>query len=143
VTHATLDLDLVCEAESQAPLVSFLEAQGYETLHRSPGYSNHLHRDSDLGRVDVVYVDAGTARPLFAGCSPVLELGSRKGLVPRAEHLAAMKVRALKNDPTRRLQDLADIQALLRLPGIDEAEVRGYFERADLLEDYDAVRRQS
>jgi hypothetical protein len=38
-------------------------------------------------------------------------------LVPRPEHLAAMKVQAMKNDPSRTFQDLADIQALLSLPG--------------------------
>lgn len=141
VTRATLDLDLVCDSEAQAALVTFMEAQGYETLHRSLGYSNHLHRDPQMGRVDVVYVDAATARRLFPECSPLLELGSRRALVPRAEHLAAMKVQALKNDPTRELQDLADVQALLRLPGVDAAEVRGYFERAGLLDRYDAIRR--
>jgi hypothetical protein len=141
VTRATLDLDLVSEASSQGPLVAFLESQGYETLHRSAGYSNHLHADPDLGRLDLVYLDADTARLLFAGCTARLELGSLRALVPRAEHLAAMKVQAMKNDPSRELQDLADVQALLRLPGVDAAEVRGYFERARLLDRYDAIRR--
>ncbi len=141
VTRATVDLDLAAEAEAQGPLVAFLEEQGYETLHRSAGYSNHLHRDVAFGRLDLIYVDAATAGALFGGCTPRLELGSRTALVPRAEHLAAMKVQAMKNDPSRELQDLADVQALLRLPGIDAAEVRGYFERAQLLDRYDAIRR--
>jgi hypothetical protein len=141
VTRTTLDLDLVCEAEVQGPLVGFLESQGYETLHQSPGFSNHLHAEAERGRLDIVYVDAGTARQLFAGCQPRLELGTRRALVPRAEHLAAMKVRAMKNDPRRELQDLADIQALLRVAGVDAAEIRSYFERADLLDRYDAIQR--
>ncbi len=141
VTRATVDLDLVTEAEAQESLVGFLEAQGYETLYRSAGYSNHLHPDAELGRLDLVYVDAATAGSLFAGCLPRLQLGSLAALVPRAEHLVAMKVQAIKNDPSRELQDLADVQALLRLPGVDAAEVRGYFERARLLDRYDAIRR--
>ena len=141
ITRATLDLDLVVEATVQDALVAFLETQGYETLYRSAGYSNHVHRDAGLGRVDLVYVDPDTARSLFAGSTPRLDFGSRTALVPRAEHLAAMKVQAIKNDPSRELQDLADIQALLRLPGVDAAEVRGYFERAGLLDRYDAIRR--
>jgi len=140
VTRATLDLDLVTEAPVQAAVVAFLESQGYETLHRSAGYSNHLHALPDLGRVDIVYVDAETALGLFAGAAPLLDFGARTALVPRAEHLVAMKVQAMKNDPTRELQDLADIQALSRLPGIDLAEVRGYFERAGMLDRYDAIR---
>jgi hypothetical protein len=48
---------------------------------------------------------------------------------------------AMKNDPRRELQDMADVQALLRLPGVDAAEVRGYFERAGMLDKYDAIQR--
>lgn len=141
VTRATVDLDLLVEARVQDVLVEFLESHGYETLHRSPGFSNHLHADSALGRVDLVYVDSDTARRLFAGCAPRLELGSRTALVPRAEHLVAMKVQAMKNDPSRELQDLADVQALLRLPETDAAQVRGYFEKAGMLDRYDAIQR--
>jgi hypothetical protein len=57
VTRATVDLDLVTEAAAQDHLVAFLESQGYETLHRSAGYSNHLHENPERGRVDFVYLD--------------------------------------------------------------------------------------
>jgi hypothetical protein len=70
-----------------------------------------------------------------------LTLGEHRVPVPRPEHLAAMKVHAMKNDPARTLQDMADIQFLLRLPGIDEAEVRAYFEAAGLLERYREIER--
>jgi hypothetical protein len=141
LTRATVDLDLVTEAGVQGDLVEFLESRGYETLYRSAGYSNHLHPDRELGRLDLVYLDPETARRLFEGCAPRLRLGDRDALVPRAEHLAAMKVQAMKNDPSRELQDMADVQALVRLPGVDQAEVRGYFERAGLLDRYDAIKR--
>jgi hypothetical protein len=141
ITRATVDLDLVAEAAVQDSLVAFLESHGYETLYRSPGYSNHLHTVDGLGRVDLVYVDPETARSLFSGCAARLELGKRIALVPRAEHLAAMKVKAMKHDRSRELQDLADIQALLRIPGVDATEVRGYFERAGLLDRYDVIQR--
>ena len=54
-------------------------------------------------------------------------------LVPKAERLIAMKVRAMSNDPARKLQELADVAALLEANELDRAEVRGYFERAGLL----------
>jgi hypothetical protein len=62
--------------------------------------------------------------------------------VPRPEHLVAMKVQAMRNDPSRALQDLADVLALLQLPGVDLDEARGYFERAGLREEWDEVRRR-
>ncbi|HEY6547840.1 MAG TPA: hypothetical protein VI589_08030, partial [Vicinamibacteria bacterium] len=141
VTRATVDLDLVTESLVQDDLVAFLVSQGYETLHRSAGYSNHLHADPALGRLDLIYVDPDTAGPLFVGCAPLLRLGPRQALVPRAEHLAAMKIQAIKNDPHREVSDLADIEALLRLPQVDREEIRDYFNRAGLLDRYHALER--
>jgi hypothetical protein len=139
--RATADLDVATEAAAQTRLVGFLESMGYETLHVSEGYSNHLHVDPALGRVDVIYVGGDTAGRLFDGCRALLRLGERAVPVPRAEHLAAMKIHAMKNDPSRTLQDLADIRVLLAVPGVDEDEVRGYFERAGLRERFDELKR--
>jgi len=124
---------------AQAPLVASLEALGYETLYVSAGYSNHQHPDADWGGVDVIYLDEETASRFFPGCSRRLRLGGREAPVPRAEHLVAMKVQAMRNDPTRLVQDLADVQQLMRLAGTDRAEVRGYFERAGMLEWYERL----
>jgi hypothetical protein len=135
ITRLTVDLDLATEAGAQAGLVRHLEGLGYETLHRSAGYSNHLHGDAAWGRVDLVYVDPSTAARLFSS-ETRLPVGQRLLPVPSPEHLIAMKVQAIKNDPRRTLKDLGDIQALLRLPGLDEAAVRRYFEKAGLLERY-------
>ena len=139
--RATIDVDLAVDAEAQRRVLAFLESLGYETLHVSTGYSNHLHPMPAMGRVDLVYVSGDTGRLLFGQCVPALELGERRLPVPRPEHLAAMKVQAMKNDPGRTLQDMADIQFLLRLPGVDEDEIRGYFERAGLLERYREIKR--
>ena len=141
LSRATLDLDLATEEAAQPQLVAFLESLGYETLHRSPGYSNHLHPQPDLGRVDFVYVSGETSRLLFGDGGTVLRLGGRNVPVPRPEHLAAMKIHAMKNDPSRTLQEMADIQFLLRLPEIDYEEVRGYFERSGLLDRYLEIKR--
>lgn len=138
-SRATFDLDLVTVSAAQAGLLGLLEGLGYETLHVSPGYTNHQHADADWGGVDVVYVDAETATRLFPPCPRHLKLGHRDAPVPRAEHLAAMKVQAMRNDPSRILQDLADVQYLLHLPGTDRAEVRGYFEKAGLVDWYDRL----
>jgi hypothetical protein len=138
-SRATFDLDLVTRLEAQGPLVALLEDVGYETLHRSEGYSNHSHPDPEWGGVDVVYVDEETARQLFSACTRSLKLGSREVPVPSAEHLIAMKLQALRNDPSRELQDLADIQYLLGLPEVDRSKVRRYFGRAGMTDWYDRL----
>jgi hypothetical protein len=138
-SRATFDLDLLTVAAAQPALVALLRDTGYDTLHVSAGYSSHQHADPQWGGVDLIYVDPETAERLFPVCSQRLRLGLREAPVPRAEHLAAMKVQAMRNDPSRLLQDLADVQYLLRLPGTDALEVRGYFERAGLTDWYDKL----
>lgn len=137
--RTTLDLDLVVDAEAQSAVVEFLETVGYETLHRSSGFSNHLHPDPRRGRVDLIYVDRASADQLFPAARQLDGPGGVRVLVPRPEHLAAMKVAAMKDDPSRTLQEMLDVQFLLRLPGVDRAEVRGYFERQGLVERFDEI----
>ena len=141
LSRATSDVDFVTEASVRKRLVNFLESLGYETLYSSPGYSNHLHPETEMGRVDLIYVDGETASRLFEAAVTSFRLGGRKLSVPRAEHLAAMKVHAMKNDPGRALQEMADIQFLLQLEGVDEDEIREYFEKAGLQEKFDEIKR--
>lgn len=139
LARTTLDLDLVVEAEAQDELVRFLEAEGYETLYRSTGFSNHLHSDPARGRVDFVYVDRATGEQLFAGARELDGPGGVRLRVPRPEHLAAMKVAAMKSDPARTFQEMADIRFLLTLPGVARDEVRGHFERQGLRARFDEI----
>lgn len=140
-SRGTFDLDFVTEAAVQPELVAFFESLGYQTLHSSAGYSNHLHAMEALGGVDIVYVSGETSDRLFNGCRTMPGPGGRAVPVPRPEHLAAMKIQAMKNDPRRTLGEMADIRFILTLPGIDEGEIRGYFERAGLRDRYDDLER--
>lgn len=128
----TLDLDLVTDTVSQDAVVAFMTARGFETLHRSSGYSNHRHEDRRRGRVDFMYVHGETAARVFAGVRRLPGPGGRLIAVPRPEHLIAMKVQAMRDAPERRWQDMADIGYLITLEGVDRAEVRGYFDKAGL-----------
>lgn len=137
--RTTLDLDLVVDFAVQEPLVQWLEAQGYRTLHRSGGYSNHSHLDTAWGNLDFVYVRGETAEKLFAGCRRAQGPGGREVPVPSPEHLAALKVVSLKNDPGRAFRDQEDLRFLLHLPGVDQGEVRRYFERHGLGKRFDEI----
>jgi len=138
-SRLTADVDLLVPRAFQDLVIERMEADGYETLYRSVGYSNHLHKETDLGRVDFIWVDDSTAEKIFSSSKQVL-VQDVEIPVPRPEYLVAMKLQAIRNDPSRRLRDLADIQQLMRLPGVDLDEVRDYFRRYDLLKDYDEVK---
>ncbi|HEX4497924.1 MAG TPA: hypothetical protein VIE43_19775 [Thermoanaerobaculia bacterium] len=139
--RTTLDLDFIVEAAIQDDLIRFLESHGYETLHRSSGYSNHQHPDPLWGNLDFVYVSGGTSQELFGACTARTGPGGVQIPVPTPEHLAAMKVMAMKNDPSRELQDMADIRFLLSLPGVDPIQIRDYFDRQGMRDRYDDVKK--
>jgi hypothetical protein len=130
----TLDLDMVTERYIQPALLGFMEARGFQTLHRSSGYSNHRHAERKHGRVDFMYVEGRTSELVFGGTRELTGPGGVAIAVPRPEHLIAMKVQAMKDAPDRTWQDLADIGYLLRLPGTDRSEAQEYFTRAGLEE---------
>jgi hypothetical protein len=141
LARTTLDLDLAVDFNAQEDLVGFMESSGFQTLHRSAAYSNHLHKDPTRGRVDFLYVRGTTRDRLFAEAEP--RTGPRGILTPVAkpEHLIAMKVLAIKSDPGRTFQDLADIRFLTSLPGVDHEEIRRQFERHGLLDRYHELQR--
>lgn len=137
----TLDLDIVTEGEAQEALVAWMEAAGYSTLYRSSGFSNHQHADRSQGRVDFIYVRDETASKLFAGIAVAPGPGGRPVPVPRKEHLIAMKVQAMKNDPSRTWQEMADIVYLIKLDGTNRDEAREYFVKAGLHDKWEELSR--
>jgi hypothetical protein len=143
LTRATLDIDWVADIGIQDRLIARMEALGFETLYRSKGFSNHLHPDPAFGRVDFVYVSGNTSRQLFREAKVRLRIGGVEVKVPRPEHLAAMKIHALKNDPGRRFRELADIEQILSLPGIDREEIRQYFEKSGLKDLYEGLQSET
>lgn len=137
--RATLDLDLVVERDDQDRIVHFMESLGFNTMHRSKGYSNHSHSNPEMGRVDFVYIHGRTSEQLFDAAADVEGPGGRMVPVPKAEHLVAMKVLAMKNDPARSFQEMADIRSLMIRPGVEPEVVREYFQKHDLEERYDEL----
>lgn len=135
--RTTQDVDFLVRAEDQDKIISYFEsALGYETIYRSTGYSNHVHPLAGLGRIDFVYVKGDTAEKIFRESRRLLILGDLSLPVVKPEHLIALKVFAMKNNPDRALREMADIKELLDLPGIDFEEVQEYFKKHGQMERY-------
>ncbi|HYA43092.1 MAG TPA: nucleotidyltransferase family protein [Syntrophobacteraceae bacterium] len=139
--RATQDMDFVVREEGQERVIGFLESLGYQTLYRSKGFSNHLHPLTSLGRIDLVYVAGETADAIFSGTRqiPILDVSVP---VARPEHLVALKIFAMKNDPARSFREMADIQQLLKHTEIDMDEIRGYFEKYGQMEKFYELTRK-
>ncbi len=135
-TRATQDLDFIARQKDRKKIIVNLESLGFETLYSSTGYSNHLHPLSGLGRIDFVYVKGDTAESIFKEAVRILLFDNLTVPVVRPEHIVALKVFAMKNDPDRALREMADIKELLNLPEINLQEVRKYFKKYGQMERY-------
>lgn len=133
----TLDLDLLVDASTQDDLIHFMEAEGYETLHRSAGYSNHLAPDDRRGRVDFVYVRGTTRDLVFAEARHLVGPGGQTVPVASPEHLIALKLTSIEQDPERTYQDLADIRFLMQTSDVNLEAVRRQFEKHGMKERFD------
>ena len=137
--RATEDVDFLVRGAYQSRIVTYLESLGYETIYRSAGYSNHVHPLAKLGRIDFIYVEGATADLLLSEARPLLVIDDLSVPVVRVEHLIALKAFAMKNDPERSFKEMADLQYLLRLPGLDLEEIRGYFEKYGQMEKFNEL----
>lgn len=136
--RTTFDVDLVMEAAAQDEMIAALEGRGFQTLHRSSGFSNHRHGDPRWGSVDLVWVRGATAATLFAGVRRLPGPGARLWPVVSPEHLAAMKLHALSQDPGR-WDDWGDLRYLLALEGVDRERIRREFIRRGWEQRYDEL----
>ncbi len=144
-TRNTYDCDLLVRSAVRPGLLAFLEAAGYETKAQTPAFTNHLHRDLDFGRLDILYVDDETAEQVFAAKRSA-SLGAQVEIaVPSPEHLIAMKTQSLRSDPERR-SDVEDLELLLARPEVDQAAAARHFESNGLADLYrgviDRIRRR-
>jgi hypothetical protein len=139
--RTTLDFDIAAEEGVRKALLSRLAAEGFEILNDVEGFSNLLHADPALGRLDILWLEGKTAESIFGRARRIPGAAGRVVPVPAPEHLVAMKVRSIQSRPTRIFRDGADLEYLLRFPGLDDNEARGFFERAGLIELYDRLHR--
>ena len=91
-SRSTDDVDFVVEAAAQPRVLAFAEAQGFEELHVSTGYSNH-QRGGD--KLDFMYVAPSTAEQIFDHAEKKTFVGDIPLQVASPEHLAAMKAIAI------------------------------------------------
>jgi hypothetical protein len=137
----TKDADFAVDHSNQERVVAFVESLGYETLHVSVSFSNHVHAEDKLGRVDFMYLDPATAEKVFGAAVSKVILDGVESPVASPEHLAMMKALAMKNFPHRILFEGEDVRTLLKVPGVDRDAVRDYFRRHGLLELFDAINK--
>jgi hypothetical protein len=136
--RATRDVDFVTKSGYQTRIVAFLESLGFDTIHSSEAFSNHVHPIGS-GRVDMMYVEGATADQIFSQVRPISIFKSRTYPVVSPLHLVAMKLFSASNDPERKLKDLADIEQIIKTTAIDLTELKKLFTKYGLEDWYDEL----
>lgn len=139
--RATGDLDFLVRREDLDRADAALRDLGYRLVRRTENLSQYEAGDATLGRVDFLHAFRPASLKMLDRTRPLPVLnGSLTVPVVETEDVIALKVQAMANDPARKAQDLADVEALLRLHGasVDWARLREFFElfrMSDLLEE--------
>lgn len=136
--RATVDLDFLADGERSDALDRILRERGYECLHRTADVANYASEDPARGRVDFLFARRTHGRAMLARAEEHAVLGQCVHVVDAAD-LIGLKVQSSSNDPSRRHQDLADIERLLREGAVDLERVREYFRLFDREKDLESL----
>lgn len=137
-TRATGDIDFITRIEYQQRIIDYLSSLGFETLNRSSGFSNHLHPIGQI-RIDLVYVGNETANIIFSSTKKKLLFEHFKFPVVSPEHLVAMKLFAVQNDPGRKYREFADIKEIIQRTDVDMDVLRDLFTKYGFKDYYDEL----
>ncbi len=118
IHRATKDIDLLVDGAYKDKVKQIFINSGFKVLNQS----SEVLQLAGPGYLDIVFAN----RPLSIEMLKKSKSESTLAGVPvvSRESLIGLKVQAYKNDPSRQLQDKADIQALLRQPNIDLTQVK-------------------
>lgn len=115
----TLDLDLLVPERTRSGWLDLLRHLGYRFFHGIAAFAQFEPARPDGMPVDLMFVDDATWQKLAAGATEA-DFGGVRALVPRPEHLVALKLHAAMS-PTRSKpeSDWEDIKQIVRLGGLD------------------------
>ena len=141
-SRATQDIDCLID-QKDAPKVKVIFASlGYEILHESEDILNFGSRLKELGKIDFLLAHRKYAKKM-------LERAKEQNLFDKTlkvkvilpEDIIGLKVQASSNDSSRFSQDMADIEALMRLNknSLDLELIRGYFELFDRRQEFEQI----
>ncbi|MBK9294371.1 MAG: nucleotidyl transferase AbiEii/AbiGii toxin family protein [Oligoflexia bacterium] len=133
VSRATVDIDFLADGEQKPQIISALTKAGFKLVLETPEV---LHLEGNSGFLDVLLANRPTSKKMLNEAVKDKSLGV---YVLKAEDIIGLKIQAYKNDPTRELQDKADIQSLLtNNENLDINKIKAY---ADLFGEWNEIQK--
>jgi len=122
VHRATMDVDMLVDGRRIVEAKAALQSGGFQLLEEGP----EALQFGGIGTLDVLLARREATLDMLARARPAPNLGMK---CVTAEDIIGLKIQALVNDPRRKLQDQADIVALIRTqPNLDWERIRRYAE---------------
>lgn len=122
VARQTVDIDFVSREDDLQRLEKVLTGFGYARVFRSELFAKFRSEAEGLFDIDLLFIEPETLRGLLAEAKET-SIGEAIFKVPSLQHLIAMKLHALKHNPSKRLRkDLADIVSLIEMNNLDVRE---------------------
>ena len=115
----TADIDFLITADDFKKIVNLLKKEGYKEDYSQEVFTR-LTTDSDyLVDLDFMFVDDKTLSKVIDEGSEI-EIAKQKFIVPSLNHLIALKLHSIKNNPKlRKEKDLPDIIELIKANKVD------------------------
>ncbi|MGE5303054.1 MAG: nucleotidyltransferase family protein [Alphaproteobacteria bacterium] len=131
IPRQTIDLDFLVHKDDLTKLDARLTSLGYKRVFHTENVSQYRHDDEAWGSLDFIHafrrislamLERANSHPVFAGTRTV------KAVEP--EDVVGLKIQAMCNDPTRSVQERADIERLMMHYGkrLDWGRIREYYD---------------
>lgn len=142
--RSTMDLDFLVHREDLEALHQLLSRLGYQRDVLLENVSQYFHPARPFGSIDVIHAFRPYALDMLARARtvPYAETSSIRVIEP--EDIIGLKVQALANNPARRAQETADIEALASRYGrqLDWDRIQLYYDLFELGQEATTLRAQ-
>lgn len=116
VGRATVDIDFLVLRDDADKVEAIMHRLGYECRYRNENVAQYLSPLKIFGEIDYIFAFRPPSRKMLETAETRTVFNDVLSIrVLRPEDIIAMKMQAIKNDPTRRETDLADIRALAEM----------------------------
>lgn len=115
VTRQTIDVDFLITKKDFEKILPFLEKEGYKIDYSQEVFTRLRANSLYLMDLDFMFVEQGTLDKIMAE-SKKTTIARQEFIVPSIEHLIALKLHSIKNNPNvRKNKDLPDIINLIKI----------------------------